>query len=103
MNMKLRKPQLRILVYLANHRLVTRKQIAQHASVDYAYLTEYLGRTKPDSRGTTESRSGFPSLLTLGFVEMEQHEVNNRMTVLYSISKEGRKHLELLQVNLSKS
>jgi hypothetical protein len=91
---KLRKPQQRILEFLSKHPMKTRKQISQYASVDYAYLTEYLGAINPEHRAATEQRTGISSLLSLELVMMEKMEIPvdnaSRVSILYSITDRGK-------------
>jgi len=64
----IRKPQLRILAYLAKQkRPSTRKQIADGAPVDTAMCTEYLGSDNDAIRLKNDAKH-FPSLVTLGYI-----------------------------------
>lgn len=90
----LRKPQLRILSALKkSSRPMTRTDIAKKAPVDQAACVEYIGSHDPDVRKANDSKH-FPSLITLGLVKAEQHDVDGRDTVMYSLTAKGRQALE---------
>lgn len=91
----LRKPQIRVLQALVKTKApegeLTRKQISEQGKVDLAMLSEYIGKVEPDLRKTMEAKMGYPSLLTLGFVKIDQQEGEPTM---YKITATGRKALE---------
>ena len=70
---KLRGPQVRILAVLAAGPL-TRKEIAEKAKCDYAWLSSWIGKLDAETRAESEKVTGFPSLLTLGYVSTEKGE-----------------------------
>lgn len=78
---------------MSKHNGLTRKDIAQYAKVDYAYLTEYLGSLDTSKRSRNDQKK-FPSLLSLNLVKVEKHEMRNRLTYLYYISKEGQEFVK---------
>ena len=90
----LRRPQVRILAALAkDKRAMTRQQLADKASVDYAGCVEYLGSYDPTKRKANDKKH-FPSLVSLGHVKAEQHDVDGRVVVVYSITPKGKTALK---------
>lgn len=89
----LRTPQVRILTCLAKAKTaLTRKEISEKAPVDLAFCTEYVGSNDPERRAKNDLK--FPSLITLGHVKAEQHDVDGKDVIRYSITAKGRKALE---------
>jgi DNA-binding MarR family transcriptional regulator len=85
----LRKPQIKILLTLAKKDEVTRAQLAEKAGVDTAGMVEWMGSLNPEKRAANDVKH-FPSLLTLGLVKAEQHDVDGKDTVLYFLSAKGK-------------
>lgn len=86
----LRKPQVRILSALsASKKALSRQQIAVKAPVDAAACVEYIGSHDPVKREANDKKH-FPSLISLGLVKAEQHDVEGRDTVVYSITAKGK-------------
>lgn len=90
----LRKPQVRILATLnkAGKNGVTRAAIAEKSEVDAAACTEYLGSTDPDVRAANDKKH-FPSLIGLGYVKAEKHDVDGKDVISYHISESGKNAL----------
>lgn len=89
----LRKPQIRILLCLnKSAKPLTRSQLAEKAPVDAASCVEYLGSHDADIRKANDTKH-FPSLLSLGYVKIEEEEQDGRSIMVYSISANGRKIL----------
>lgn len=92
---ELRKPMVRILACLAKARSpMARKEISEKAPCDLPFLTNYLGNYDSEQRAANEEKRGFKSLLTLGYVKQEQHDVDGRDVMMYEITANGRKALE---------
>lgn len=92
----LRKPQVRILRALAdNGGWMDRKTIAQKAPVDVATCVEYIG-SHDDAKRKKNDEKHFPSLISLGYLTAEQHDVNGRDRIVYSVTAEGRKALQAI-------
>lgn len=71
----LRKPQVRILAFLAKQtKPVDRNVIAAGAPVDVAMCTEYLG-SSDDAKRLANDTKHFPSLLTLGLIKKIEPKV----------------------------
>lgn len=90
-NGQLRKPQLRILNCLASGKALTRIQISKSAPVDNAMCTTYIGSNNPEVRDRCDKTT--ISLLTRKYVKVEQHDVNGKDVVVYSITALGKKSL----------
>lgn len=89
----LRTPQVRILRALAKAgKALSRPQISEKAPVDQAACVEYLG-SHDDATRKANDKKHFPSLVTLGLVKHEKHDVDGRDTVVYSITAAGRAKL----------
>ena len=86
----LRNPQVRILLCLQkNPKGLTRKELSAQAPVDNAFCTEYLGATSDEIRFKNDTKpTGFPSLLTLGFISRETHA--DESGTIYKITTVGR-------------
>jgi hypothetical protein len=70
---RLRGPQVRILAALAKAKApLTRREIAAKAECDLAWLVSWVGKIDPKARAASEKATGFPSLLTLGYVTMAE-------------------------------
>lgn len=90
----LRKGQIGVLTVLAKAtKPLTRKQIAEKGNLDLASLTGYIGPSDPDKRKYNDE-TYFVTLLTLKCVKEEQHDINNRDTIVYTITATGRKAME---------
>ncbi len=86
----LRKPQVRILKALAKSgKPLTRAQIAEKASCDVAGMVEWIGSADPEVR-TANDKKHFPSLVSLGLVKQEQHDVDGRDVVVYAVTAKGK-------------
>lgn len=87
----LRNPQIRILQCLAKlDKAMTRAELSEKAPVDVATCVEYLGSHDPDKRAANDAKH-FPSLLTLGYVKLEEHDVDGKNVRMYAITANGRK------------
>jgi Domain of unknown function (DUF4268) len=95
---ELRKPQLRILAALdkANSPL-SRTKISENASVDIAWVGDHLGRHDADARKEREAKTGYPSLLTLGYAEGKTLDFEGKEERVYEITDAGRKALAAAQ------
>lgn len=90
----LRGPQVRILTCLSKAKgPLTRNQISEKAPVDVATCVEYIGSTDKDRREANDTKH-FPSLISLGLVKYDTHEVDGRDTIAYTITPKGRTQLE---------
>ena len=85
----LRAGQVRILKALSKKDLMGRVEIAQKAPVDVANCVELIGSHDEDKRAANDVKH-YPSLITLGFVKPEQHDVNGKDTILYRITAKGK-------------
>lgn len=86
----LRKPQERILKCLAKTaKPLTRAMIAEKAPVDVAACVEYLG-SHDDNTRLANDKKHFPSLISLGLVKHEQHDIDNKDVVVYLITAKGK-------------
>lgn len=56
-----------------------------------------LGAVGLKERASRESKTGYPSLLTLGFVSIEQLVVEGKRETLWSITPAGRQYLHFLE------
>lgn len=93
-NTGLRKPQVRILATLVKvGKALSRKEIAEKAEVDAAWLTSWIGSTNPEVRTANDAKE-FPSLITLGFVKQEKTDVDGKDVICYAISAKGKAALE---------
>jgi hypothetical protein len=88
----IRKPQARILeaLFKAGHPL-SRKQIAEKATVDKAWCTEWIGSNDQAKREANDHKH-FPSLISLGFVKFSIP--GDRGEVFYEITAAGRKAIK---------
>ena len=85
----LRAGQVRILKALVKKDLMGRVEIAQKAPVDVANCVELIGSHDEDKRAANDVKH-YPSLITLGFVKPEQHDVEGKDTILYRITAKGK-------------
>lgn len=91
---KLGKPMVRILAALKKAgRPLTRKEIAEAAPVDLAWLTEYLGSHDAAVRAKND-KTKFPSLLTRGYVRIGSPSDDESRVPAYEITAAGKKALE---------
>lgn len=91
----LRTAQVRILKLLSKKDLLPRNIIAEKAPVDVANCVELIGSHDPDKRAANDVKH-FPSLITLGLVRAEQHDVKGRDTILYRITPKGKSEVAKL-------
>jgi hypothetical protein len=86
--------QVRILEALDGRGLMTRSEVSELARVSVGWLSDYLGRVDPAARPDAEARAGYPSLLTLGYVEQivldDEEDLWERV---YRITKTGERAL----------
>ncbi len=88
----LRKPQVRILAYLAKiGKAAGRKDIAAGAACDLAWLNSWVGSNDDAVRAKNDTAE-FPSLVTLKFVRFAAPESGTGTA--YEITAAGRKALE---------
>lgn len=81
------KPRLAVLKALAKaSKPLTRSLIAEKTGIGSGF-TSLLGHSDPAKR---EERS----LLSLGLIKAEQHDIGGRDTIVYSLTAAGRKALE---------
>lgn len=85
----LRKRQVEILAILSDG--VTRSRAELDAHFQNGNTSDYLGRDNPERRARDDMN--FPSLVTLGHVKAEQHDVEGKDVMLFSITASGRKAL----------
>lgn len=86
---KLKKPQLRVLQSLKNGQSMTRAEIALSAKVDNASLTGYIGSLDPDIREKNDT-SWYPSLITMGLVNTVVSDENGRDVTRYFATQTGK-------------
>jgi DNA-binding MarR family transcriptional regulator len=86
----LRKAQVRIIQTLAKSKALTRAELSAKAVVDSASLTEYVGSLYDDVR-VANDRKHFTSLLSRKLVKAEQHDVDGRDVVYFSVTSAGKK------------
>jgi DNA-binding MarR family transcriptional regulator len=92
----LRKPQIRILDYLAGAKgPVTRKTISEEAQVDRAGLTEWIGSDDKTKRLANDTKH-FPSLLSLALIRSKSLDQNGVEETVYEITASGRKAIAKL-------
>lgn len=100
---KLRDDQRRILEYLRDcPKRPTRTEIVVGAAPRPGWNPKHsnwvghaMGFVDPDLRKEHEQKNGFPSLLTLGYVEETTQEIEEGLfTTEYSITPAGQKALE---------
>lgn len=92
----LRKPLVDILNALSKAKgPLTRKEIAEKAPTDLAFLSTWLGAYDPAVRKANEAKRGVKGLLTLGYVKAKVDPENDegRTVALYEITAAGRKAL----------
>ena len=86
----LRKPQIRILQALAKSgKPLSRKELADKASVDQAGCVEWVGSVNSDIREANDKKH-FPSLVSRKFVRFDNQDINGRDTVVYAITAAGK-------------
>lgn len=90
----LRKPQAAILACLeASDRWMSRNEIAYQSGVDPTKIGDYAGPRPFTQSEKTKTRWGFPTLIALDLVEVEQHDLNGVDTTFYRLSDEGKTYL----------
>lgn len=91
----LRKPQLRVLEALSKQKKpLSRKGVAKVSSVDEASLSGYIGANDPEIRAKDDAEKGWPCLLTLKLLKIDQMDEEGRSKSFYSITKAGRDALD---------
>ena len=89
----LRKPQVRILTALSKAKDgLSRKEIAEKAKVDSAWLTSWVG-SLDDSVRAKNDKKVFPSLVSLGFIKPSIYDIDGKDVAVYSITAGGKKAL----------
>lgn len=90
---KLRLPQVRILKALAKAKfLLDQQRISENAPVARGHLGDHVGLVDPKKREDREKVTGFPSLLTLGYVNLKRIKQDGDMIVYkYEITPAGSK------------
>lgn len=86
---ELRKGQIKILKALSKKDNQTRPQLVKSASVDSASVTGFIGPIDPEKRRYNDEKY-FPTLITLGLVKAEQHDVDGKDTIYYKITAKGK-------------
>lgn len=90
----LRKPQIKVLSVLSKGEVpLSRAMIASRGEIDQATLVEYIGSSNPEIRSKNDEKH-FPSLLTLGYVKEEVHDVGGKDHHVYLITAKGKAALE---------
>lgn len=93
---KLRKPQVRILAALAKSAdPMNRKEIAESAPCDLAWLNSWVGSTDDAVREKNDLE--FPSLVTLKYVKVVRRpsdDGRDRVVDCYEITAAGRRALD---------
>lgn len=96
----MRAGQIRILQALSKNRSLTRVAVAEAAGKTTTGMAfNHIGPTNPAKRPETETRTGYPCLLTLGFVQVVENKVEKRadgswiLERAYCITPAGRKAL----------
>jgi hypothetical protein len=87
--LKLKKPQLRILSALKDGHEMTRAEIALAAKVDNASLTGYIGSLDPEIREKND-REWHPCLISMDLVNTIVYDENGRDVTRYFITKTGK-------------
>ena len=88
----LRSGQVRILRVLARIKNpIRRRHLAKSAKCTLGWTCNHVGPTDPSIRARTEARTGYPSLLTLGYVKVRKLRETDKITVdCYEITTKGR-------------
>jgi len=84
--------QTKILSVLKDGRERNRLYICEKSSVRSSAITYYLGSTNPEKRKHNDT-TRFPSLISLGFVKAEVHDIKEKDVVLFSITSKGKKEI----------
>lgn len=98
---KLRAAQLRMLKELKRrNRSMTRQELV-HAATGSPKGTldgSYIGNLDPKARKVSEKKAGKPSLLTLGFIRMDEVQVEEGLAPerRYELTAAGKKYLASL-------
>ena len=94
---KLRPRQVQLLIALTKVTgSLNRVALVEMTGVDIIWMQEkYIGAISPEARARCEPKHGYPSLITLGYVEGEYIDLeDNYSEFVYSITDKGRKALE---------
>jgi len=98
---QLRKPQQRILKCLARAKSwLSRAHISERAEVDIAWVGDHLGKTELVARTERERITGYPSLITLGYVETKSMDVygdGSSTETNYRITQSGRQVIKQIE------
>lgn len=87
---KLRKPQIAILQVLPKRGWLSRREIAKRADMQQNTLCPMLGSKDPDARAKAEIRGKCTSLLTLGYVQIDEVDVDGVIEIVYRITTTGQ-------------
>jgi len=90
----LRKPQIRILKFLATAKEPhSRATIGENAPCDVAGCTEWIGSPDDVKRLANDEKMGFKSLITLGFVKGAERTIGEgkKARLVYTITAKGKK------------
>lgn len=90
---KLKKPQLRILQALKEGQEMSRAEIALAAKVDNASLTGYIGSLDPVIREKNDT-SWYPSLISMGLVNTMVYDERGKDVTRYFITKQGKERVQ---------
>lgn len=90
---ELRSAQVRVLQFLSQGGMFTRKQIAEGAKVDQPFLSTWIGSPDDATRAANDAKRGVKSLITSGYVKWDEHDVDGRNATVYSITQRGRQAL----------
>ncbi len=88
----LRPNQLLVLrVLLAAKGPLNRTKITTRANISGTYMNRALGLDDPEKRPAFENckEVGYPSLLTLGFIDRHELDINGTIEIAYTLSDKG--------------
>lgn len=74
---------------------LSRDTLCQRAKAHPTNVTlNALGSNNPEVRAAREKQIGYPSLITLGYVEVEEITIEDKKETVYRITDEGREAYE---------
>lgn len=87
--------QVIILHILSKTKMLSKDELCKRAKVHpTTQWAIFVGSTNKERRKAREEESGFPTLITLGFVEHREIKVEDIAEIVYQITSEGREALE---------
>ncbi len=102
---ELREPQRKILEALARaDRPLTKSQLAEIAQADVSKMQRYVGSLDPILTLKKENQTGFPALVTLGYVQLtKQSRPKGVAVALVEITAKGKQALRTGKVKAASS